>query len=164
MEWTVCLIPPDLTINKPAPESAWRAQTVDSRPLECIVWGRGTARAPAALLVRVGTLDEGFRRGGELYLEKGVPDENREEVGAVLAGMFPRLRHPTWEEIQSAADNAAPEGALFTIPPILAGSPGPDLEGNKWFGVQLTQVGAAEGSPAARHSMIATPGGLPHAN
>lgn len=162
MEWSVSLIPPEFsTIPEGAPpsasppEAAWRAHTDDQRPIECVVWGRGTPNAPMSLFVRVGALIG--TKGGRV-----PPGEQREE--ATLAP--PRM--PTFQEMCAAIDHAALEGSVFSLG-VYASSgrgsePDPLPDGTKWVGMAVSQVGFAEGSPAGRGSLILTPGGSRDAN
>lgn len=150
MEWQKILIPPEFTTQPPAPEAAWGAETDDGRPIQCIIWGEGSEASPLILAVRVGKLP---------------PHEECEFF--VGTGNLPReLREPTFQELRDAANNLTPEGTGFTLGAIVSGQPSPDLEGAEWIVFQLLQIGVAANTPAARRSLIITPGNGkgPHAN
>lgn len=167
MEWTVALIPPEFSTLPPGsppnanlPDSAWRAQTDDLRPIECIVWGKGTPEHPMELFVRVG---QGRAHVGNFGVDPGtgvpLPDPPIEDTP-------PRM--PTFVELCSAIDRAALAGSVFTLGFYTskgrATEPDPLPEAAKWVGMQVAQAGFAEGSEAARRSLILTPGGVPNAN
>ncbi len=156
MEWTVALIPPEFSTLPPeappqatVPDSAWRSQTDDLRPIECVVWGTGTPEHPMELFVRVGS-------------RMKAPPE-----GEVVPA-FTEPRMPTFAEVCSAIDRASLKGSVFTLgfytSKGFALEPEPLPEGARWVGMQVAQAGFAEGSEAARRSLILTPGGLDHAN
>lgn len=152
MEWTVSLIPPEFSTGPSPAESAWKATTADCRPIECLAWGNGTPASPLQLFVRVGgrSYDEKVADGGEPKSFTGRP------------------RIPTFEELQEAIDHTSPAGAIFSLGAYT--SRGRDAgerelpETVEWLGMAISQVGVDPSAPAARSSLIISPGGLKNVN
>ena len=147
MKWTVALIPSAFSAEEDPPDTAWRALTEDSRPIECIVWGKGTEADPMRLFVRVGRPDAG--PGSEWKTNAQPP---------------PRM--PFFEEVLDAADHVPPVGAIFHLGAYTSGSRGrgAELKGPfppevDWVGMFVQQIGTVPGSPAARSSLILSHGG-----
>lgn len=150
MKWENGLIPPAFSTGPTPPHACFTAHTDDLRPIECFLWGLGSQTEPYRLFVRVGALSE--------EPAKWDPEA-------------PTLRNPTLEELMSAINHAVPAGASLQIAGALE-SKGTDQgaqlqedpEGVEWIGLALIQTGVAEGSPAARRSLILEPGGMNHAD
>ena len=111
--------------DTPEPETVWHKLTEDGQRLELRVWGRGDPQAPYVLELRCYGLEEA-------ELEPG------QDPGPV--------RWPTFAEATEAAQ-VVTDGAVFQLPPVVAGQQ--HAEPQRWTSLQLRQVVAIKGTPAA---------------
>ncbi len=157
MKWRTILIPSAFVVGGHPAQEAWEAETDDGHPIQCLIWGRGSSASPLTLFVRVGEQVE----VGYDYQPPTAPGVD------ASAGIVWPARQPTLEELEEATNRFSPRGALMGLGPLTSKGPGAELTTDvnaPWYGVPLIQAGVAEGSPAARRSLILTPGGKTDAN
>lgn len=154
--WSPALIPPELAQLDHRPESCHRSTTEDHLAVLVALFGRGTPNDPVRLLVEL-TMPE---------LEEGavLPCHNCEEP--LPAWNVVHLRLPTLEELQDILNHFTPEGTLVAFPHLVSFGPEAqetDTTDAQKTAVWINQVGAVEGSPAARRfNIIHNGGGGPH--
>ncbi len=141
LEWTPALTPPAYIADpERPPEGAYRAELPGGEHLCALCWGLGSETSPYIL---------------QIIFEPLEPPEG----GDLLPS-----RYPTFEEMHSAVDHILPEGVLLVPAGFSSTAPENRPEVYGPGGIMCSQVGAKQGSAAARRSLIHIPHGTggPH--